>query len=165
MNEATAMAGMIDAATREPRTVGDIMTPNPIVLNEEDNLAIVQEEMRNLGLRHIPVVDGNKLVGLVTHRDLLQHTLGTLHHSQLLTNLDAHDKREYFVADIMTRDVRTARLDTPIGEAAAELANGRFGCLPVVAEDGTLLGIVSENDLVKLIAAHASAAPIGPKAG
>ena len=49
----------------------------------------------------------------------------------------------------MTRDVRTARLDTSIGQAAAWMATGRFGCLPVVDAEGALLGIVCESDLAK----------------
>ena len=148
------MSKLIAAVIHEPQTVADIMTANPIALNEEDNLAVLQEEMQNIGLRHMPVVDGRKLVGLVTHRDLLAHTVGALHKSKLIGSIDAHDKRTAFVADIMTRDVRTARLDTSIGQAAAWMATGRFGCLPVVDAEGALLGIVCESDLAKLIASH-----------
>jgi CBS domain-containing protein len=154
MSRATSMSKLIEAAVGEPRTVGDIMTANPITLNEEDDLAVLQEEMQNFGLRHIPVVDGKKLVGLVTHSDLLAHTLGKLRESRLLDALDRQEKRATFVADIMTRDVQTARLDTPIGQAAAWMVTGRFGCLPVIDDEGTLLGIVSESDLAKLLASH-----------
>lgn len=125
-NDPATMTKLITTALSEARVVGDIMTRHPITLNEEDNLAILQEEMQNIGLRHIPVVDGKKLVGLVTHRDLLKHTLGGLKRSRLIASIDAHDKHEHFVADIMTRDVQTASVETPIAQAAAWLATGKL---------------------------------------
>ncbi|HEX2675137.1 MAG TPA: CBS domain-containing protein [Polyangiales bacterium] len=152
--EPALMSRMIEASESEPTQVGEIMTRNPITLNEEDDLSTVQEEMQNIGLRHIPVVDGKKLVGLVSHRDLLAHTLHTQRRNSMLDAMAEHEKHERFVADIMTRGVKTARIDTPLAEAAGWIATGKFGCLPVVDDDGTLLGIVTENDFVKLIAAR-----------
>ena len=142
-----------DQAATQPHLVADIMTSNPITLREEDNLWTLQEEMQNLWLRHIPVVDGKKLVGLVTHRDLLRFTVSALHADRLRTNLDAQDKKEGFVADIMTRDVQTVGPNVTIAEAASLISKSRFGCLPVVEADGSLVGIVTENDFVKVLAA------------
>ena len=150
---APGMTPTSETAT-EPRVVADIMTRDLITLREEDNLALMQEDMQNFGLRHLPVVDGKKFVGLVSHRDLLRFTTSALHRDSLRASIDAHDKRQYFVADVMTREVITVRPDTPIAEAAAHIGAGRFGCLPVVTEDGTLVGIVSESDFVKLLVKH-----------
>lgn len=90
-----------DRPSTEPRIVADIMTRNPVTLQEEDSLSLLQGEMENFWLRHIPVVDGKKLVGLVTHRDLLKYTVSALHHDRLRANIDAREKQEHFVADIM----------------------------------------------------------------
>jgi len=141
----------VSAHTKAPAVVADIMTRAPITLNEEDNLWALQEEMHNLGLRHIPVVDGKKFVGLVTHRDLLRLTVSALHPDALRAALDARDKRKAFVAEVMTRDVITVRPETPLKEAVTLLTKGRFGCLPVVDAGGNLAGIVSERDFMKLL--------------
>ena len=52
----------------------------------------------------------------------------------------------------MTRDVKTVRPSTPLGEAVNVLIGNRFGCLPVVDEDNKLVGIVTEHDLLKDLA-------------
>ncbi|MFW5921065.1 MAG: CBS domain-containing protein, partial [Polyangiales bacterium] len=52
--------------------VSDIMSRNPITLSEEDNLENIAQGMEEFHLRHLPVVDGHKLVGLVSHRDILR---------------------------------------------------------------------------------------------
>jgi CBS domain-containing protein len=131
------------------KTVGDIMTRHVIVLTEEENLSGLEEGMKGFGLRHLPVVDDGKLVGLVSHRDLLRVSVSSLDNSG-----DQKNERLFestFVGEIMTRHVRTARPNTPVVEAARDLVDGRFGCLPVVDEDGTVVGIITEADLLKMI--------------
>jgi len=130
------------------RTVGEIMSKRLVVLTEEENLSRLEAGMARFGLRHLPVVDDGKLVGLVSHRDLLRVSASSLEkgrverHEQLLANT--------FVGEIMTRGVRTARVDTPLSMAAKDMLEGRFGCLPVVDEWGYLVGIVTEHDFLKL---------------
>lgn len=132
------------------RTVKDIMTRRVIVLTEEENLQKLEEGMERFGLRHLPVVDKGKLVGLVSHRDLLRASV---------SNLDpVRDERNWcllantFVGEIMKRDVTSAKPDTPLAEAARTMVEGKFGCLPVIDDDGTLVGIVTESDFLKLTA-------------
>lgn len=137
--------------SRQPVVVADIMTANPITLNEEDSLSSLDEEMHNLGLRHIPVVDGKKFVGLVTQRDLLEHTMSALHRGAAGADIEQRDKQERFVADIMTREVSTVRPQTPLAQAAEMIVTGKLGCLPVVTDDGNLAGVVTESDFVRLL--------------
>ena len=59
-------------------TVRDIMTTELVTLREEDNLLSIREGMEALHVRHLPVVDGEKLVGLITHRDILRLTYAEL---------------------------------------------------------------------------------------
>lgn len=135
-----------------PRTVREIMTQDVIYLREEEDLSAIEEGMERLGLRHLPVVDGDKLVGLVSHRDVLRYTLGTLAENRLSRQLDERRKRSSFVADVMTRDVKTVRPETLLADAARVLLKHRFGCLPVTKDDGTLVGIVTEHDFLQLTA-------------
>lgn len=126
----------------QPKIVADIMTRDLVTLNEEDNLGRLEYGMTQQRIRHLPVVDGRRLVGLITHRDLLRAAAGKV-------------GAEAFVARVMTRDPTTVRPETSLGDAARILAESKFGCLPVVDRDGNLVGIVTEHDFVKLLAMRA----------
>jgi CBS domain-containing membrane protein len=125
----------------EAKTVADIMTRRVIYLREEDNLSRIVEGMEHFGLRHLPVLDGDKLVGMITHRDMLK----------ILSAADPREE-ETFVASIMTRDPIAVGPETTIAEAARILIKARFGCLPVVDENRNVIGIVTEHDFMKILA-------------
>lgn len=138
----------------KPKVVADIMTKDVLYLTEEDNLSQIKDTMERFSLRHLPVVDGRRLVGLVTHRDLLRVAV-----SELADNDQVRSERQKrlventFVAKIMTRRPETVFPDTPIVEAAEMLVASKFGCLPVVDSEGNLVGIVTEHDFLKLLVA------------
>ena len=131
-----------------PKTVSDIMTRRVIVLAEEENLELVEEGMEKFGLRHLPVVDEGKLVGLVSHRDVLRASVSSLEASY--KDKDKALKQKTFVSEIMTRDVQTVSPETSVLEAGKAMLQGHYGCLPVVDEKDVLVGIVTEHDFLKL---------------
>lgn len=137
----------------KPRVVADIMTREVVTLNEEDNLADLAAGMQRYALRHLPVVDGRKLVGLVSHRDLLRLTHSALERAPVAAERDRSLKQQTFVASVMTRNVDTVRPETSIADAARVLLAGKFGCLPVVDDAGGLVGIVTEHDLLRELVA------------
>jgi len=122
------------------KTVGELMTRELITLKETQNLAVADELLRLNRIRHLPVVRQGKLVGLITHRDLLK-----------ATGLKCPDPamQPLWASDIMTREVATVTPDTRLRDAVGLMLKNKFGCLPVVTEDGTLLGILTEADLVR----------------
>ncbi|WP_224242609.1 CBS domain-containing protein [Hyalangium gracile] len=122
------------------KTVGELMTRELITLKETQNLAIADELLRLHRIRHLPVVRDGKLVGLITHRDLIKATA-----------LKCPDptKNPLWAADIMNREIRTVRPDMALREAVKVMLDNKFGCLPVVSEDGKLMGILTEADLVR----------------
>jgi CBS domain-containing membrane protein len=127
--------------------VGDIMSREVITLAEDDTLADARVCMDRGRVRHLPVVRGDKLVGLVTHRDLLAASFS------VFAQASAHDERRLFaqipVRELM-HDAVTASEAMPVREAAHILLEGKFGCLPVVDSTGTLVGIVTEADFLRL---------------
>ena len=133
------------------RPVSAIMTEDVITLHEEDDLLEIDRGMQQYQLRHLPVVDGRKLVGLVTHRDLLRVSASSLEPEHVAAARDAEAKSQTFVSSVMTRSVKTVSPDTPLSEAVRALVEGRFGCLPVVDDAGDLVGIVTEHDMLKLL--------------
>ena len=124
------------------------MTREVVTLFEEDNLVGVEEGMQRYKFRHLPVVDEGKLVGLVTHRDLLRVAASEL--EPTAARRTEHLKQSVFVRDVMRRDLVTVREDTPLEDAGRLLWNNKLGCLPVTKDDGSLVGIVTEADYVKL---------------
>ena len=131
-----------------PTHARDLMTTDLVTLEERERLDHLGHAMRLLRFRHVPITDGRKLIGLLSERDLLRVSA-----SELLPNKQAQDRflsGLVCVGDVMTRDVVTVPPDAPLTEVAARMEQHKLGCVPVVEADGTLLGIITEADFVKL---------------
>jgi CBS domain-containing protein len=131
-----------------PNRVSDIMTREIAVLHEEENLELAGTAMAKFRFRHLPVVEGDKLIGLVTERDLLRASISSFDEDHALK--DDNLKRYYFIRELMTTDLVTVRPDTPLSDAAALMRERRVGCLPVTEAGGKLVGIVTQGDFLAL---------------
>jgi len=144
----------------EQRCVGDLMTRDPITVNEEDDVWEAEQEMTNLGLRHVPVVDDGKLVGLLTRQHMLAFSVSRRSRDSIHRAIDDSRKHGTFVADIMETDVVAVPPDTSLQEAARLMVRRKIGCLPVVVEeDRKLIGIITESDLMEFLCRLLDAAP------
>ncbi len=128
--------------------VRDLMSSELVTLTEDETLAHAQRCMDRGRIRHLPVVRDGKLVGLVTHRDLLAASFS------IFAEVDGAEQRRIFsripVKELMHRSVRTVEPDLLAADAARILLENKFGCLPVVDEDGRLLGLITEADFLRL---------------
>jgi CBS domain-containing protein len=99
-------------------------------------------------IRHIPIVEGGKLLGLISERDLL----GTA--ASRLFNLKQKNKADLLktllIKDVMKKRVSTVTPDTPIAQAAHLMADKKIGCVPVVS-DGSLVGLVTTTDILRYV--------------
>lgn len=129
-------------------TVADLMSRDVITLEKDENLNLAEEVMRLGRLRHLPVVDRGRLMGLVTHRDLLRCQASSL--AALTREARREIQRSIRAEDIMTTDVITVTADTVAVEAARLMRRHKIGCLPVV-DGGTLIGILTEADFLDLV--------------
>jgi CBS domain-containing protein len=120
-------------------TVGDFMTRDLVTVKETDDLALAESILKLGGIRHLPVVQGGRLVGLVTQRDLLRSAAVRSH-------------RVTLARDVMVREVIAVRASTSLVQAARLMLANKFGCLPVTEEDGRLSGIITEADFVRFAA-------------
>ena len=132
----------------KPMLVRDIMTREVVTLYPEDNLDRIDEGMRHFKFRHLPVVDAGKLVGIITQRDLLRVAASSLEHGNAQRTRSINENT--FVQQAMQSEVVSAREDMPIVDAGRLMWDQKLGCLPVTKEDGTLVGIITEADFVKL---------------
>jgi CBS domain-containing membrane protein len=136
------------ASTEELR-VADLMTRSVSTLTPTQSLPLAEALMGLERIRHIPVVDdAGRLVGLVTHRDLLSARISAL--APLSDDERSSLELSIPVSKIMRTDVWTIAPDALAASAARILRDHRFGCLPVI-EDGKLVGILTEADLLALV--------------
>lgn len=133
--------------TRSDRPVSEIMRTQFVTLKTEDRLDLAEDVMKLGRIRHMPVLDGKRLVGVVSQRDLLAASL-----SRAL-DFEASHRRSFLksvaVEEVMTRDVVTVTPETPIGEAAMLMIRRKIGCVPVVNSEGAAVGLVTETDLLR----------------
>ncbi len=127
--------------------VADIMSRELVTLAEDDTLADARACMERGRIRHLPVVRDGRLVGLVTHRDMLAASFS------VFAEVSAREEKRLFsripVGELM-HDVVSVSPESSVREAARLLLDNRFGCLPVVGRDGRLVGIVTEADFLRL---------------
>lgn len=112
------------------------MTRSPVVVESSEKLATVRQKMDQGNFRRVPVVDGGKLVGIVSDRDLRQHT-GSL--------------EDVKVNGAMAKPVVNVTPTTMLEQAALLMVKHRIGGLPVV-EQGKVVGIITATDLLRAFA-------------
>ena len=123
-------------------TLDMIMSTDLITIGSDDNLAKARELMHDNKIHHLPVVDGDDLVGLVSLTDVLAAT------DSILRQDDSRiSAQTIIVRDIMVTDVATVDEHATLRQAALFLEKHRIGCLPVMS-DSKLKGIITDTDFV-----------------
>jgi CBS domain-containing protein len=139
-------------ATGEENCMGarELMTLNPVTLTPKASIAEAWDLMRELEIRHVPVVEGGALVGMVSDRDLLRFDVERL----LMADGAEALRRELGspVAKVMSSDVIFVNLETELSEIVELLLEHRVGALPVVQPDTLgVVGIVSYIDVLRAL--------------
>ena len=105
----------------------------------ESSLQRAHFEMQKHGIRHLPVLDGTKLVGSLSEREL-----------QLLRSFPTLDMELASVADAMSEDAYIVGPDTPLTEVTKEMAQKKYGSA-IIAKDGEIMGIFTTIDALEVI--------------
>lgn len=124
------------------------MKKDLITVAKDERMTVAKKVMKEKNIRHLPVVDGKRLIGLVTNMDIRKAEASpatSLEIRELHYLLD-----KLTVGEIMTRNVITISPDISIEEATTLLHDNKIGCLPVV-EDGNLVGMLTENDVMEVL--------------
>jgi acetoin utilization protein AcuB len=121
-------------------TVGDCMTPAPHVVAPYDKLAHARRIMQEYGLRHLPVVDDGKLIGVVSDRDM-----------SLVQSLAPVSPDAITVEDAMTSDPYTVEPETLLQEVARKMAERKVGSA-IVVDHGKVAGVFTTTDALHALA-------------
>ena len=116
--------------------VGDVMTSNPQTVTEKDSVLDVARIMRDQDTGVVPVVDGRKIIGMVTDRDIVVRVVA-----------DGKDIKNARVNEIMTKQVRTVNEDASVREVLDVMSGAQIRRVPVVNKNNELVGIVSMKDI------------------
>jgi acetoin utilization protein AcuB len=129
--------------------VGEIMSKQVVSISADDTLRIVDEIMHYAHVRHIPVVRRGELVGVVSQRDLLRASLSNV------MGLPRDEQEQFLegvsISEVMSSPPISVTPETSVQAAAELMASHKIGCLPVL-ENGKLIAIVTETDILHLLA-------------
>jgi CBS domain-containing protein len=128
------------------KSIRDVMTERPRTVSKDDGVADAARLMREEDAGVVPIVDGDRLVGVVTDRDIAVRLVA-----------EGRDPRSTKVEEIASRELVTIDPQQSLNEALRLMAQHQVRRLPVCEEDGRLVGIVAQAD----IARHADASRTG----
>jgi CBS domain-containing protein len=129
------------------------MTRDVVCLTPGDRIDDAHKIMVEWEIRHLPVLDGRRVVGILSDRDVL------LHASPSPTGLIVPDLA---VADVMTPAPLTCRSEASIASIAALMLAHKIDCTPIIDEQGGLIGLVTSSDLLEILVATGSYAAARP---
>ncbi len=118
--------------------VRDVMTPNPQTVTEKDSIRDVARIMADRETGVVPVVNGKKIIGLITDRDIVVRLVAA-----------GKDLANARVSDVMTKSVKSVKEDTPVNEVLELMGKAEIRRVTVVDRNDDIVGIVSIGDLAK----------------
>lgn len=119
------------------QTIRDVMTPDVQTISPQDKVQRAAQMMKDLDVGAIPVCDGDKLVGIITDRDIALRSVAA-----------GQSPEQAIVGDVMSKDVRTCSSDQNIDEVLATMGDAQIRRVPVIdAQSKQLVGIVSLGDV------------------
>lgn len=129
--------------------ISQIMTTNVVTLTTKDDLVTAEETFKKNRIRHIPIVSGDTILGMLSYTDLMR-----------ISFADAIDDNEqdvdtmvynmFSIEQVMVKDVISVPPNATVKEVAQFLAQKEFHALPVV-DEGKLVGIVTTTDLIRYL--------------
>jgi acetoin utilization protein AcuB len=120
-------------------TIKDFMTEDPYTIGQDQTLTAAHQMMREYSIRHLPVLNGNRLVGILSQRDLfLVETLKDVHPDEVL------------VSEAMTEVPMSVPPGALLVSVAAEMADKKYGAA-IVVENGKVVGIFTTVDALRAL--------------
>jgi acetoin utilization protein AcuB len=120
-------------------SIEQFMTRSPHTIGRDQPLATAHRMMREHGIRHLPVLEGGRLAGIISERDLL-----------FVDRLFGVDPERVPVSEAMSQDVYAVSLRAPLLDVAAEMADHKYGSA-VVMHGGRVTGVFTTVDALRAL--------------
>jgi CBS domain-containing protein len=120
------------------KSIRDAMTSNPCAIDADKSVAYAAKMMREEDVGFAPIVEGDRLIGAVTDRDIAVKVVGEGKNPEATT-----------VREIASRDLVTVYPDQDLDEALRLMARNQVRRLPVVGQDGELVGVLAQADVAQ----------------
>ena len=118
------------------RHIRDVMTPNPVCVSEKDSIRDAARIMAREDTGVVPVVDGKKIIGMITDRDIVVRLVA-----------EGKDPSNARVNDAITKNVRSVKDDSTVQDALEVMSRAQIRRVPVVNGSNEIVGIVSMKDI------------------
>lgn len=120
-------------------TVGDHMTPHPHTIGRDQPIAVAARRMREHAIRHLPVLDGGRLIGMLSDRDVrLVEAIAEAEHVR--------------VEDAMSPEPHCVRATTPLRDVVRTMHEHKLGSVLVTDDNERVLGIYTATDALRMLA-------------
>jgi CBS domain-containing protein len=127
-----------------PQTIRDVMTSNPCTIDAESTVAYAAKMMQEEDVGLTPIVEGdNKLIGMLTDRDLATRVAA-----------QGRDPDQVKVRDVASKQLVTIDPQQDLDEGLRMMAKHQVRRLPVIEEDGRLVGVVAQADIARECESH-----------
>ena len=128
--------------------VREILMGSPVTLKPDETLDLANDVISLGRIRHIPIIEDGRLVGVLSERDMMGAATTTIF--GLKRKSKSALLKSVLIKDVMKKKVVTVKPDTPIKDAAHLMKEKKIGCVPVVNE-GSLVGLVTTTDILRFV--------------
>ncbi len=126
--------------------ISNIMITNVTTVHIDQKISDVRLILAENPIHHIPVLNGRKLVGLISATDMMKLNFALSYANETLN--DSTLDKQFTIEQVMQKDLVTISIKNTVHRAAEMFCGGHFHSLPVLDEDGNLVGIVTSTDLI-----------------
>jgi CBS domain-containing protein len=123
-------------AQEQTKPIRDFMTPNPVTVSEKDSIRDVARIMAREDTGVVPVVEGKKVIGMITDRDIVVRLVAL-----------GKDPSNARVNEAMTKNVRAIKEDSTVHDALQLMSSAQIKRMPVVNSNNEIVGIISMGDI------------------
>lgn len=123
---------------RDP--LSHVITTNLKTVQISQKMSAVHRIVVENQIHHVPVVDGRKLVGMISTTDIIR------------LNITVSNADDWAIEKVMKKNLVTIEINDTVRKAAHLLSDGMFHSLPVIDKDNNLIGIITSTDLIRYLA-------------
>lgn len=131
--------------------ISEIMTKNVVIAHVTDSLKHISTVLKENNIRHLPVVSGRSLVGIISKTDILRLSFADIYEGQ--ENVDETVFEMLRTEQVMVHNPTTVDVHDTVKEVADIMSKVEFHALPVL-DEGRIVGIISTTDLIKYLLAQ-----------